>query len=83
MSTKEKLRRMQVLLDESQEKYLARVSKKSGKSVSALIRELVREKMHLAKEARLHQAARELRATYTADEDLTAFTALDSEDWYA
>jgi hypothetical protein len=70
-------------LEENQEKYLARVSKKSGKSVSALIRELVREKMSAAKEARLHQAARELRATYAADEDLTAFTALDSEDWYA
>jgi hypothetical protein len=59
------------------------VSKKSGKSVSALIRELVREKMRAAKDARLHQAARELRAIYTTDEDLTAFTALDSEDWYA
>jgi len=83
MNSKEKLRRLQVLLEENQEKYLARVSKKSGKSVSALIRELVREKMADAKEARLHQAARELRAVYAADDDLTAFTALDSEDWYA
>jgi len=83
MNSKEKLRRLQVLLNDEQEKYLARVSKKSGKSVSALIRDLVREKMAGAKEARLHQAARELRAVYAADDDLTPFTALDSEDWYA
>ena len=83
MKSKETLRRLQVLLDEDQEKYLARVSKKSGKSVSALIRELVREKMRTAKEARLRQAARELRATYAADDDLTTFTDLDAEDWHA
>ncbi|MCL5429357.1 MAG: hypothetical protein M1347_06125 [Chloroflexi bacterium] len=83
MKSKESLRRFQILLDEDQEKYLARVSKKSGKSVSALIRELVREKMRTAKEAKLRQAARELRAAYAASEDLTAFTNLDAEDWYA
>ena len=83
MKSKENLRRLQILLDEDQEKYLARVSKKSGKSVSALLRELVREKMRAAKEARLRITARELRATYSADDDLTTFTDLDAEDWHA
>ena len=83
MENKEKLHRIQVLLDETQQSYLARVSKKSGKSVSALLRELVSEKMLAAKEGRLRRAAAELRAAYKADSDLTAFTDLDSEDWYA
>jgi hypothetical protein len=83
MSAKENLNRVQILLNEEQQSYLARVSKKRGKSISALIRELVSEKMHLSKEGKLHQAARELRSHYKADEELTGFTALDSEDWYA
>jgi hypothetical protein len=83
MENKEKLHRIKVLLDETQQSYLARVSKKSGKSVSALLRELVSEKMLAAKEGRLRRAAAELRAPYKADSDLTAFTDLDSEDWYA
>ena len=83
VKSKEKLQRVQILLDESQQSYLARVSKKSGKSVSALLRELVAEKMLGAKEGKLRQAARELRPHYAAGAELTAFTDLDSEDWYA
>lgn len=79
----QRLQRVQILLDEQQQKYLARVSKKSGKSVSALIRELISEKMSGVKEARLAQTARELRATYETDEELTSFNALDAEDWHA
>ncbi|MBX3049614.1 MAG: hypothetical protein KIT46_11325 [Anaerolineales bacterium] len=79
----QRLQRVQILLDEQQQKYLARVSKKSGKSVSALIRELISEKMAGVKEARLAQTARELRAVYETDEELTSFSGLDAEDWHA
>ena len=78
----EKLQRVQILLDEDQQSYLARVSEHSGKSVSALVRELVAEKMAGAKEVRLHRAARELRSLYADDDELTAFSDLDGDDWY-
>lgn len=77
------MERIQVLLDKKQQEYLARVAKKTGKSVSALLRQLVDEKMLTAKEAHLRNVARELRATYATQKDLTEFTTLDSEDWYA
>ena len=83
MKTKAKMQRVQILLDEKQQNYLTRVSKKSGKSVSALPRALVEEKMRGAKEGRLRRAASELRAVYQTDAELTSFTQLDSEDWDA
>jgi hypothetical protein len=82
MGTQDKLQRVQILLDAEQQQYLSQVSKKSGKSVSALLRELVAEKMSGAREVRLHRAARELRSLYAADEELTAFSTLDSDDWH-
>jgi len=81
MATRGNLHRVQVLLDAEQERYLSRVSKKTGISISALVRALVKEKMETAKEHKLEHAARELRALYVADEEFTAFTALDAEDW--
>ncbi len=83
MKANEKLQRVQILLGAEQQSYLVRVSKKRGKSVSALVRELVNEKMHGAKEGRLRKAASELRAIYETNTELTEFTDLDSQDWYA
>lgn len=77
------MERIQVLLDKKQQEYLTRVAKKTGRSVSSLLRQLVDEKMLTAKEAHLRIIARELRATYASQKDLSEFTALDSEDWYA
>lgn len=74
---------MQILLEPKQQEYLARISKKSGKSVSALIRELVAEKMQATRDQRLGRAARELAPLYKTDAELGAFHALDSEDWDA
>lgn len=83
MPTQQKLLRVQILLDEQQQQYLTRVSQKSGKSVSKLIRELISERMAGAGEAKLAKAARELRELYQTNADFTDFNALDAEDWYA
>jgi hypothetical protein len=83
MESKQNLHRIQILLEKRQERYLDQVSKKTGKSVSALIRALVSEKMSAAKERRLVQAAQEARALYKTDRELTAFSSLDIEDWDA
>ncbi len=83
MEIKDKKQRVQILLNESHQSFLARVSKKSGKSVSALLRELVEEKMRASTDAQFKAAAKELRSLYLADKELTEFNILDSEDWYA
>ncbi|QYK51024.1 MAG: hypothetical protein KF701_00690 [Anaerolineales bacterium] len=78
---KPKIQRVQILLEARQQAYLARVSKKSGRSISALLRELVDEKMNASAEAGLARAARELRAAYQTDHELNAFSSLDAVDW--
>lgn len=81
METKNRLQRVQVLLFESQIKYLNKISQKTGKNVSALLRDLVNEKVKTGKERALAFAARELRAVYGEDSELTEYTELDHEDW--
>jgi predicted DNA-binding protein len=83
MESKQNLHRIQILLEKEQEHYLDKVSKKTGKSVSALIRALVSEKMSGARERMLARVASELRAAYSTDQELTAFSSLDAEDWDA
>lgn len=78
---KSKVQRVQILLEPKQQEYLTRVSKKSGQSVSSLIRDLVAEKMEATRDRRLGRAARELAPLYKTDEELNAFHALDGEDW--
>jgi hypothetical protein len=80
---KSRVQRVQILLEPKQQEYLARVSKKSGKSVSSLVRDLVAEKMLTTRDQRLGRAARELAPLYKTDSDLNAFHALDNEEWDA
>lgn len=79
--SKNRVQRVQVLLEPRQQAYLARVSKKSGRSISALLRELVDEKMNTSADASLMRAARELRGVYESDQELNAFSSLDVADW--
>jgi hypothetical protein len=78
---KHKVQRVQILLEPRQQAYLARVSKKSGRSISALLRELVDEKMNASSDASLMRAARELQGIYHTDNELNAFSSLDAADW--
>ncbi|MBX3002450.1 MAG: hypothetical protein KF821_05570 [Anaerolineales bacterium] len=78
---KHKVQRVQILLEPRQQAYLARVSKKSGRSISALLRELVDEKMNASSDASLMRAARELQGIYQTDNELNAFSSLDAADW--
>lgn len=79
--SKNRVQRVQILLEPRQQAYLARVSKKSGRSISALLRELVDEKMNTSADVSLMRAARELQAMYQTDNELNAFCSLDAADW--
>ncbi len=80
MVLKDQKQRVNIVLNESQRKYLQRISEERGLSASEIIRDLIEEKKKEEQAARLTQAAEALAIDYRQDEELTAFTALDGED---
>lgn len=73
-------KRVNIMLDESQRVFLARVSEERGISASEFIRGLIEERKKREQETRLEKAAGALAEEYLQNEELTAFTALDGED---
>lgn len=80
MIEKENKKRVNILLEDSQRKYLQQITKKRDISASEFIRELIEEKRSAEQEDQLKKAVNDLAELYTTDQELTAFTALDSED---
>lgn len=80
MVLKDQKQRVNIVLNESQRKYLQRISEERGLSASEIIRDLIEEKKKEEQAARLTQAAEALAIDYRQDEELTAFTTLDGED---
>ena len=75
--------RTQILLEPEQHQALTEIARREKRSLSELIRQLVDEQLQLRKQRALEQAAQALLADYQADPQLTCFTALDGEDFYA
>lgn len=78
---KGKSKRVQIILSEPQKKFLDQAAASEGVSISALVRRIVTVYQHDLQERQLAQAARTLTAAYAGDEELTAFNALDGEDF--
>ena len=78
---KDKSKRVQIILTQPQKQFLDETAAAEGVSISALVRRIVTAYQHDLQERQLAQAARTLTAAYTGDEDLTAFSALDGEDF--
>ena len=70
-----------IVLDESQKAYLKETSDKMGITISEFIRRLILSYQKKSHEAQLRMIADSLAGEYKTNSDLTAFTALDSEDW--
>lgn len=81
MLAKDNKQRVNIMLREEQREYLAALAEKENTSVSEIIRELVDEKRKANQAIRLQKAAEALSDEYRANEELTVFTALDSEDF--
>ncbi len=77
------MHRTQILLEPEQHQALTEIARREKRSLSELIRQLVDEQLQLRKQRALEQAAQALLADYQADPQLTSFTALDGEDFYA
>jgi nitrate/nitrite-specific signal transduction histidine kinase len=74
--------RVQILLTAHQKDFLDNTANIEGKSVSALIRELVETYRQTLKDKQLNEAVEELYSEYETNKELTAFTSLDGEDFY-
>jgi predicted DNA-binding ribbon-helix-helix protein len=75
--------RTQILLDPEQHKSLREIARREKRSLSDLVRSLLQEGLAERKKQELAAAARALLADYQQDSELTAFTALDLEDFHA
>jgi predicted DNA-binding ribbon-helix-helix protein len=75
--------RTQILLDPEQHKSLREIARREKRSLSDLVRSLLQEGLAERKKQELAAAARVLLADYQHDSELTAFTALDLEDFHA
>lgn len=80
MNESENKLRVNIMIREEQREYLAQIAEEKQTSVSEIIRELIDDKRKRDQAQRLANAAASLAEEYRANEDLTAFTALDHED---
>jgi len=77
------LTRTQILLDPEQHRSLQEIARREKRSFSDVVREMLNRQLAEKKQHELTSAARALLADYQSDADLTAFTALDGEDFHA
>jgi predicted DNA-binding ribbon-helix-helix protein len=77
------LYRTQILLEPEQHKILTEIARQEKRSLSDVIREMVDTQIARHKQQALAKAAQALLADYQTDPDLTAFQALDGDDFNA
>ncbi len=77
------MQRTQISLEPEQHKALAEIARREHRSLSQVIRQMIDEEIRLRKQRELEQAALALLADYQTDPELTAFSALDGEDFHA
>jgi predicted transcriptional regulator len=75
--------RTQILLDSEIRTRLDEIAHREDRSLSEVVREMLREQLRLKRQQQMAEAARVLLHDYQTDEELTAFVALDGEDIHA
>jgi predicted DNA-binding ribbon-helix-helix protein len=75
--------RTQILLEPEQHDALTQMARQEKRSLSDLVREMIDNQLEERKKQDLAAAAQALLADYQSDPELTAFTALDAEDFHA
>jgi hypothetical protein len=74
-------KRVNIILDEETQQYLALAAKERNISASELVREMIYEMKQREGQKILREAAASLYDVYATDKELTAFTSLDGEDF--
>jgi len=75
--------RTQILLEQEQHKALAEIAQREKRSLSDVVREMLQKQLEERKQLDLAKAAKALLVDYQGDPELTAFSALDAEDFHA
>jgi predicted CopG family antitoxin len=73
--------RTQILIEQEQHEALRNIARHEKRSLSDVIREMVRKQLEDRKKQELAIAAKELQEDYRLDPELTAFTSIDGEDF--
>lgn len=83
MLTKEapKTRRLNIMVSESLIECLSANAEDRGMSMSAFVRQAVERECERSQEQVLTEAAKSLASLYESDNELTAFLALDGEEF--
>lgn len=76
-----KVARFNINTTESQKEYVEKQAAKLGIPVSEFVRGLINAHIQRNKNAELRSAAQSLAADYKNDEQLTAFSAIDGDDF--
>jgi hypothetical protein len=77
----DKTQRLNLLISQAFKEQLISAARKRGISKSSFVRQAVKREFNREKEHELEMVARELAPLYDVDQDLTAFTELDGEDY--
>ena len=77
------MHRTQILLEPEQHKALTVIAQREKRSLSDVVREMLQKQLEEYKKIELAAAAKALLPDYQGDPELTAFTALDAEDFHA
>ena len=77
------MRRTQILLEPEQYAALSEIAQLEDRSLSDLLRETVDALIQERKNRQIENAALALLADYQTEKDLTAFSSLDSQEFYA
>jgi post-segregation antitoxin (ccd killing protein) len=76
-----KARRLNIMMSESLVELASRTAESRGMTVSALVREALERECARSREEEIAQAVEALAPLYSSDENLTAFSTLDGEDF--
>jgi predicted DNA-binding protein len=77
------MHRAQILLEQEQHKALTAIARRENRSLSDVVREMLQKQLEERNKMDLAEAAKALLPDYQGDSELTAFTALDVEDFHA
>ena len=77
------MERVQILLEAEQKRILKKIAKQEKLNFSELVRNMLDEQIVNRQKLVLAAAAKALLGNYKTDKELTAFTALDGEDFHA
>ncbi len=75
------LLRTQILLEKTQHEMLSQIAREESRSLSDIVREMIKRELLYRQRRQVLRAARDLQAEYGANTELTAFSDLDGDDF--